>query len=175
MSATNPEDLTLALQKVTEGFTVIVDRTTDTDIIDILQLRFPVLMITKYNELTLIHNLSGVILPTDRYEHFYAKGVYSIPPVIALYDDSIDRYETRTEVHQAENKHKAKRNDRALYKTADTACKNFIMGVVDKTWYKELEEPDTFYTNVIAIKILDRLTKLFRSFIPLMLWTFHNL
>ena len=53
--------------------------------------------------------------------------------------------------------------------------KTFIMGVVDKTWYKELEEPDTFYTNVIALKILDHLTKLFRSFIPLMLWTFHNL
>ena len=35
------------------------------------------------------------------------------------------------------------------------------MEVVDETWYKELEETDTFYTNVAALKLLDHLTKLF--------------
>ena len=33
-----------------------------------------VLMQTKYVKLTLRHNLFGVILSTDRYEHIYAKG-----------------------------------------------------------------------------------------------------
>ena len=33
------------------------------------------------------------------------------------------------------------------------------MAVVDETWYKELEDPDTFYTNVKALKLLDRLTE----------------
>ena len=33
------------------------------------------------------------------------------------------------------------------------------MEVVDETWYKELEDLDTFYTNVTALKILDHLTK----------------
>ena len=42
---------------------------------------------------------------------------------------------------------------------ADNSCKNFIMDVVDKTWYKDLEEPDTFYTNVVALKLLDHLTE----------------
>ena len=121
MSATKPADLTLALQKATEGFTAIVDQPTDTDIIDIRQLLLPVLMKTKYDELTLTHNLSGFIIPKDRYEHIYAKGVYSIPPVIALFDDTIDKDTTRTEVNQAEGKHEAKQNDRALYETADTA------------------------------------------------------
>ena len=50
----------------------------------------------------------------------------------------------RTEVHQAKGKYEARQNDRALYKTADTASKKFIMKVVDETWYKELEDPDTF-------------------------------
>ena len=86
-------------------------------------------------------NLSGVIIPTDRYKNIYLKGAYSIPLVITLYDDTIDRYATRTEFHQAKVKHKAKRNDRALYETADTAYKNFIMGLVNKTWHKELEDP----------------------------------
>ena len=33
------------------------------------------------------------------------------------------------------------------------------MEVVDKTWYKELEDPDAFYTNFTALKLLHRLTK----------------
>ena len=97
-------------------------------------------MKTKYDELTLTHNLSGVILPTDRYKHIQSKGVYSIPSVIALYENIIYRDATRTEVHQVKGKHETRRNDRALYKTADTACKTFIVEVADKTWYKELED-----------------------------------
>ena len=68
MSATKPAELTLAIQKATEGFTAIVDRPTDNYIINIEQLLLPVLMKTKYDELTLTHNLSGFILPTEHYE-----------------------------------------------------------------------------------------------------------
>ena len=72
----------------------------------------------------------------------------------------MDKGTTRTEVCRAEGKHEVKRNDRALYKTADTSCKNFIMEVIDETWYKEIKEPDTFYTNVTALNLLDHLTEL---------------
>ena len=73
MLSTKPADITLALQKATEGFTAIVDCSTDNDIIEIRQLLLPVLMKTKYDELTLTHNLPGVILPSERYEHIYKK------------------------------------------------------------------------------------------------------
>ena len=33
------------------------------------------------------------------------------------------------------------------------------MDVVDETWYKNLKDPDTFYTNVTSLKLLDHLTK----------------
>ena len=68
-------------------------------------------MKTKYDELNLTHNLSGVILPTDRYKHIYAKGSYSIKLVISFYDETINRDATRTEAHQAEEKHEANQND----------------------------------------------------------------
>ena len=45
-------------------------------------------MRTKYDELTLTHNLSGVILPSDSYEQIYSKGAYLIPPGISLYNDT---------------------------------------------------------------------------------------
>ena len=131
MLATRPQNLTFELQKATEGFTAILDRPTDNDIIEIHQLLLPVLMRTKYDELTLIHNISGVILLSERYEQIYKKWAYLIPPVIALYDDTIDKDATRTKFHRAEGKQKSRRNDRQLYKTADNACRNFIMAVVD--------------------------------------------
>ena len=33
------------------------------------------------------------------------------------------------------------------------------MTVVDERWYKELKDPDTFYTKVTAIKLLEHLTE----------------
>ena len=99
MSATKLANLTLALQKATEGFTAIVDHPTDNNLIKICQLILPVLMNTKYDKLTLTHNLLGVILPSECYEQIYKKGTYLIPPLIALYDDTIDKDSTRTEVH----------------------------------------------------------------------------
>ena len=58
---------------------------------------------------------------------------------------------------RAELAHEAKRSDRALYNAADTGCVNFIMSVVDKIWYKELEDADTFYMNVTAQQLLKHL------------------
>ena len=74
MSATNPADITLALQKVTEEFTEIVDWPTDNDLIEFCQLLVPVLMKTKYDDLTLTHNLSVVIIPSKRYQQIYKMG-----------------------------------------------------------------------------------------------------
>ena len=119
VSETKQADLTLALQKATGGFTAIVDHPTDNNIIEIRQLLLLVLMKTKYDKITLTHNLLGVILPSERYEQIYNKGAYLIPPVISLYYDTTDKDATRTEVHLAEGKHEARRNDRQLYETAD--------------------------------------------------------
>ena len=33
------------------------------------------------------------------------------------------------------------------------------MTVVDETWYKELEDPDTLYMKVTVIKLLEHLTE----------------
>ena len=105
MSVTKPANLTLAIQKATEVFTVIVDRPTNNDLIKIRQLLLPVLMKATYEELTLVHNLSGVILPAERYEQIYNNEAYVLPPVIPLYDDNIDKDATRLEINRAEGKH----------------------------------------------------------------------
>ena len=35
------------------------------------------------------------------------------------------------------------------------------MEIVDKTWHKDLEDPDMFNTNVMALKLLDHLAEVF--------------
>ena len=35
------------------------------------------------------------------------------------------------------------------------------MELVDKTWYKDPKDPDTFYTTVTVLKLLDHLNKFF--------------
>ena len=114
MLATKPANITLAIQKSTEGFTVIVDRPTDHNLIEIRQLLVPVLMKTTYDELTLENNILGFILSAERYEQIYKNGAYVIPPVITLYDDNIDIDATRQEINRAEGKHEAQQNDRQL-------------------------------------------------------------
>ena len=69
-------------------------------------------METKYDELTLTHNISGFILPAERYKQIYKNGAYVIPPVIPLYDDAIDKDATRLEINRAKVKHEARQNDR---------------------------------------------------------------
>ena len=93
------------------------------------------------------------------HKQIYKKGAYVTPPVIALYDETIDKDATRLEINRSKGKHGAQQNDRQLYETADNACKYFIMAVVEKTCYKELEDPDTFYTKFTALKLLDHLTE----------------
>ena len=100
----------------------------------------------------------GVILSSECYEQIYKKGAYLIPPVIALYDETIKKDATRLEINRAEGKNEARRNDRQLYETANNACRSFIMAVVDETWYKEIKDPETFYTKVTPLKLLDHLT-----------------
>ena len=80
----------------------------------------------EVQRIKITQNLSGVILPIERYEEVYWNGAYEILSVIALYDGAIDINATRTEVHWSKGKHKAKINDRAPYETADKECKTSL-------------------------------------------------
>ena len=51
----------------------------------------------------------------------------------------------------------SKRNNRALCDMSNKSCANFIMCIVENTWFKELEDPNNFYTKVTTIQLLDHL------------------
>ena len=63
----------------------------------------------------------------------------------------------QTVVKRAELVHESKHSYRALYDVADTGWVNFIISVVDETWYKELEDAYMLYKNVTAQQLLEHL------------------
>ena len=113
--------------------------------------------VKPYSQLNNQHSLSGVILTEYCYKHIYKQGPYVVPPEVSVYDVTIGAKAEKTVVNRAEMTHEPKLSDRALYNVANTGCVNFIMSVVDETWYKELEDVDMFYTNVTAQQLLEQL------------------
>ena len=93
--------------------------------------------------------MAGVILTEDRYKHIYNQGPYVVHSVVSVYNVTIDANAEKMIAKRTELAHEAKRSDRALYDASDTGCVNFTMSVIDETWYKELEDADTFYMRVV--------------------------
>ena len=59
-----------------------------------------------------------------------------VPPVVSVYNVTIDANAVKAISKRAELAHEAKRSDRALYDAANPGFVNFIMYVIGKTWYK---------------------------------------
>ena len=153
-----PADLTLAIVKATERFFSSAIKPTDEYIFSIKTFLTAILVrVNPYDETNNQHNLAGVVLASSFYQSIYNKGPFVVPEVVTVYDIAIDVMTAKTLVKRAELAHEAKQSNRAIYDAADTSCVHFIMSVVDKTWYKELKDPDTFYMNVTALQLLDHL------------------
>ena len=97
-----------------------------------------------------------------------------VPSVVSVYDVTINTNSGKRIIKRAELAHEAKRSDRALYDAAKTGCVNFIMSIVYKKWYKELEYADTFDTNVTAKHFSSYTSRTTApGYMPLMPWTSH--
>ena len=156
--AFTPSDLTLNIAKDTHGFVAITNKPNDKYIVNISKVLTPIMMKVKpYKQINKQHSLDGVILTEDHYKYIYKQGPYVVPSVFSVYDFTIDANAGKTIAKRAELAHEAKRSNRALYDAAYTGCVNFVMFVVNETWYRELEDAGTFYTNVSAQKLLEHL------------------
>ena len=60
---------------------------------------------------------------------------------------------------KAEATHSSHKEDYQVYEVADMGTMRFLTMIIDKTWYRELENSETFYIEVTAFKLMDRLLK----------------
>ena len=58
---------------------------------------------------------------------------------------------------RTEAAHKAKRTDRAIYKTVRREMTQFVLTVVADTWVRELHDTKTIYTKVALMDLLSHL------------------
>ena len=70
--------------------------------------------VKPYDQINNQHSLAWVILTEDWYKHIYNQGPYVVPPVVSVYDATIDANAETTVVKRAELVHEAKRSDQAI-------------------------------------------------------------
>ena len=57
-------------------------------------------------------------------------------------------------IQDAVAEHANQKNDHAIYDAANKGCVAFIKAAADEVWYKEIKDPVTFYTKVLAAAFL---------------------
>jgi hypothetical protein len=77
--------------------------------------------------------------PTLAAVHSFARAAYCSTTVVQVHGEAA---------------HRAQLDDCARYEAAECGAAKFLLATVDKTWYANLKDVDTFYTKVLAIKIM---------------------
>ena len=154
-----PEEITAALKEAAEAFPTLGSRQPeDEDIIAIRETLVPLLLRIPFNSAASAgsqkHNLSRLVQHAIVYANNRTNNAYfpvfdplEIYPTIA--DDA-----TRAIISKAEAIHKVKLADEGRHIAAETGASNFIRLVIDDPWYKDLSDPDDFYTRVSAMDFL---------------------
>jgi hypothetical protein len=107
-----------------------------------------------YNQLGGVHSLMAILTDLLRYTADHGGSAFKRPARLPLYNKNIaDNATTVVRVH-VESAHRARLDNYASYETAKCGAAKFLRKVVDKVWYNNLKDADTFYTKVLALKIM---------------------
>jgi hypothetical protein len=89
-----------------------------------------------------------------RYAANHGGHAFERPVRPLLYDGTIvDDATTVVHVH-AESAHQARLNDYASYEVAECGIAKFLHEIIHEVWYNKLQDPNTFYTKVTALKTI---------------------
>jgi hypothetical protein len=99
----------------------------------------------------------GLIVDPDRYLHHYGLAFIFPATRLAVYDPNIADDTSRVKRVCVEASWAARIQDYEAYEAAKSGVKVFIKAVVADTWICDLRDPETFYLNVTALKLLNHL------------------
>jgi hypothetical protein len=110
-------------------------------------------MVIPYDQLNGVHSLTAILTEAVKYKSDHG-AKFVCPAWLPLYDKMIaDKATTVVCVH-AEAAHKSQLNNYPSYEAAKQGMSKFLCKVVDKVWYNNLKNTDTFYMKVTAINIM---------------------
>ena len=150
-----PKEIMAKFSNSLNQFEPIAGQTPNTDLTRIREVVTPLLLQILYDNTGPLHNLIGLIRLEAAYITRYGAAFLKATRVEA-YDVTINDATSVVRVC-IESAHKAKRADRATYKTARRDTAQFILAVVDDTWVRELRDTNTLYTDVAPKSFLTHL------------------
>ncbi len=107
-----------------------------------------------YDQFGGVHSLKAILTDPLRYAANHGGTTFKCPACLPLYDKNIAEDATTVVCVRAESAHCACLDNYASYKAAKRSAAKFLCKVVDEVWYNDLKDADTFYTKVLALKIM---------------------
>jgi hypothetical protein len=110
-------------------------------------------MVIPYDQLNGVHSLMVILTKAVKYKANHG-AKFVCPGCLPLYDKTITDNVTTVVRVCAEATHKSQLDDYPSCKAAKQGMSKFLRNIIDKIWYNDLKNTDTFYTKVTAIDIM---------------------
>ena len=149
-----PNVITLLFKEARDAFPPLEGKPTDVDLLSIRETLLLILMEVPYDQLGGVHSLTALITDGVRYAAEHGGNSFKRPIRLPLYDGSIKDDATTVVCVRAEAAHKARLNNYASFEAAKRGAAKFLCEVVDKVWYNDLKDVNTFYTKVTSLEII---------------------
>ncbi len=143
-----PNAITLLFKEARDAFPPIKGKPTDDNLLSIRETFLPILMEVPYDQLGGVHLLTSLITDDVRYAAEHGGNAFKRPIRLPLYDMSIKDDATTVIRVRAEAAHKTRLDDYASFEAAERGAAKFLREVVDKVWYNDLKDADTFYVII---------------------------
>jgi hypothetical protein len=152
-----PKAITSALAAAQALFLPIDGQPSDDDLVRLSNVILPILLKATYNCVNGVHNLWGLIASMDCYLHHYGAPFICPATRPVCYDPTINAEASRVDRVRAKTAWVALLQYYKAYKAAEHGIKVFIKAIVKDTWICDLRNPETFYSNVKALAIINHL------------------
>jgi hypothetical protein len=149
-----PDAITLLFKEVRDTFPPLKEKPTDDNLMLIRETLLPILMEISYDQLRGIHSLMAILVDAASYATNHGGNAFKRPDCLPLYDSSIANNATTVVRIRAESAHKSRLNNYTRYEAAERGAAKFLCETVNKVWYNDLKDANTFYTKVMALEIM---------------------
>ncbi len=149
-----PDVITLLFKEACDTFPPFEGKPMDDGLLSIRETLLPILMEIPYDQLGGVHSLMAILTDPARYASDHGGSAFRRPVCLPLYDADIANDATTVIRVCAEAAHNARLNNYASYEVAERGAAKFLRETVDKVWFNDLKDADTFYTKVTALEII---------------------
>jgi hypothetical protein len=149
-----PNAIMLLFKEVRDTIPPIKGKPSNNDLLLVREMLHLILMEIPFNQLGGVHSLTAILMDPTRYAADHGGATFVRPIHLPLYDGSIADNATTVICIHAESAHQAPVDDYASYEVPEQGTAKFLCKTVNKIWYNNLKDANTFYTKVTALEII---------------------